>query len=312
MTQFTPLWRLATDKPLSRWGDPHIDALRIDRAQILKAAGALGVLGTSGPGAGQTLAVLCNPAVTAREVAVLVNKEPALYARVLRVANSPYFGQTRAIGQLDRAIVVLGLDAVRGIAAAACLDRSVPRTREFSLIDTAALVKHSLATATAAASLARLHDATLAPEAFIAGLLHNLGIIVQIHLDRPGITAMIGERSRDPTRDMRILEDERAIVGHEQCIAAIFEAWQLPESLIAATRHHHDPMAAAEPHRRLAALVNLGATMGLAGGHTFTLEPAAVGRNAAAMQSLGLEDEDLDRIAIDLPQRVMELNRALH
>jgi HD-like signal output (HDOD) protein len=302
---------LAVDNFQLSQGDSSINVQRIDRAQILKAAGALGVLGSSGAVAGQTLAILCNPAVTAREVAVLVNREPALYTRVLRVANSPYFGQSRAIGKLDRAIVVLGLDAVRGIAAAACLDRSVPRTREFSLIDTAALVQHSLATATAAASLARLRDAALAPEAFIAGLLHNLGIIIQIHLDRPGITAMIGERSRDPTRDMRTLENEWAVVGHEQCIAAIFEAWQLPEPLIAATRHHHDPMAAEEPHRRLAALVNLGANLGLAGGHTFALEPAAVTRNAAAMQSLGLDDEDLDGIAFDLPQRVVELNRAL-
>jgi HD-like signal output (HDOD) protein len=288
-----------------------INANPIDRAKILKAAGAVGVLGSSGHAASRTLALLCDPEVSAHEVAALVNEEPALYARVLRVANSPYFGQSRAIGKLERAIVVLGLDAVRGIAAAACLDRSVPQTRELSLINTAALVQHSLATATAAESLARVHDPGLAPEAFIAGLLHNLGIIVQVHLDRSGIAAMIRERTLDPTRDMRLMEDERSIVGHEECIAVIFSAWQLPESLIAAARHHHDPMAAVEPHRRLAALVNLGANLGLAGGHTFTLEPVAVPRNAAAMQCLGLNDHDLDSVAIDLPKRVIELRRAL-
>ena len=234
-----------------------------------------------------------------------------MYARVLRVANSSYFGQSRAIGKLERAIVVLGLDAVRGIAAAACLDRSVTRTRDLSLIDPRALLLHSLATAIAAASLAGLSDSSLVPDAFVAGLLHNLGIILQIQLDRPGITAMISERRREPTRDMRALENEQAVVGHEQCVAAIFEAWQLPQSLIAATQHHHDPTAAAARDQRLAALVNLGANLGLASGHTFSLEPAAVIRNAPAMALLGFDDGDLDSIAFDLPQRVVELNRAL-
>ena len=240
-----------------------------------------------------------------------IRGEPYLYARVLRVANSAYFGQSRAISTLERAIVVLGLDAVRGIAAAACLGRSLPRPHGASLIDTNALLRHSLATAAAAESLARLRDPDSAPEAFIAGLLHNLGILVQVHLDRPGIIAMINERAAHPTRDMRSLEKERSIIGHEECMAVIFEEWIFPDCLIAATRHHHEPLSAPAPHRRLAALVNLGANLGLAGGHTFDLEPAAGTRNAAAMQMLGIGDDQLEDIAFKLPPRVGALSQAL-
>jgi len=277
----------------------------------MKAAAAIGVLGSGAQGVPHIMAILCNPNVNAGEVVALVGKEPALYARVLRVANSSYYGQSRSITTIDRALVLLGLDAVRGIAAAACLDRTVPRGGKYALIDMKALVQHSLATAAAAEAIARIKHSALAPEAFIAGLLHNLGIIVQVHLDSPGIEAMIRERRSDATRDMRTLESERSIVGHEECVAVVFESWQLPESLVAATRHHHDPMAADEPHRELAALVNLGANLGLAGGSTFTLEPAPVVRNAGAMAWLGLDDEALDGVAVALPSRVLELRRAL-
>jgi HD-like signal output (HDOD) protein len=284
---------------------------RVDRTQILRAAASLGVLGTGANGAPRIMAALCNPEVSSREVAALVGKEPALYARVLRVANSPYYGQSRSITTIDRALVVLGVDAVRGIAAAACLDRSLPRRGEDSVVDMKSLIRHSIATAASAESLARIRRPALAAEAFIAGLLHNLGIVVQLQLDAPGIRTMIKLREAGDVRDMRALELDCVVIGHEECVGVIFEAWQLPESLIAAARDHHDPMGATPPHRELAALINLGANLGLAGGSTFGLEPSQVTRNAPAMASLELDDDQLDGIAVDMPARVAALRSAL-
>jgi HD-like signal output (HDOD) protein len=283
----------------------------VDRTQILRAAASLGVLGTGSNGAPRIMAALCNPEVSSREVAALVGKEPALYARVLRVANSPYYGQSRSITTIDRALVVLGVDAVRGIAAAACLDRSLPRRGEDSVVDIKSLIRHSIATAASAESLARIRRPALAAEAFIAGLLHNLGIVVQLQLDAPGLQTMIKLREAGDVRDMRALELDCVVIGHEECVGVIFEAWQLPEALIAAARDHHDPMGAAPPHRELAALINLGANLGLAGGSTFGLEPSQVPRNAPAMASLELNDDQLDGIAIDMPARVAALRSAL-
>ena len=285
--------------------------LCIDRAQILKTASSLGLVGAGAHSGPRIMAALCNPLVSPGEVESLVLREPALYARVLRIANSPYYGQVRSITTLSRAVVVLGLDAVRGIAAAACLDRTLPRGRQHPLIDMTAVVHHSVATAAAAEALARIRHPELAAEAFIAGLLHNLGIVVQLSVDAPGVEAMIGLRAADDHRDMRILELERALVGHEECIATIFEEWQLPESLVAATRDHHDPIAAPQIHRELTALVNLGATLGLASGSTFTLEPAASPRNLSAMECVGLDHEQLNAVADDLPTRLATLRQAL-
>src|ERR1700692_2204159 len=107
----------------------------VDRTQILRAAASLGVLGSGANSAPRIMGALCNPAVSPKQVAALVGREPALYARVLRVANSPYYGQSRSITTIDRALVILGTDAVRGIAAAACLDPRLRRRGEGCCVD---------------------------------------------------------------------------------------------------------------------------------------------------------------------------------
>jgi HD-like signal output (HDOD) protein len=279
-------------------------------AEILKAATALGVLGGGAQGAPRILALLCNPAVNAAEVAAVMGHEPGLSLRVLRVANSAYYGLARGVSTIDRALVLLGLDAVRGIAAAACLDRTVKRGSEKAPIDMDALVHHSLATAVAAEALARVHHPALAPEAFIAGLLHNLGVTVQLRLDPAGVSEMIEALRALPEQDMPALEAKRVTVGHQQCVAVLFEAWQLPAMLVEAARHHHEPMAAPERHRELAALVNLGIHLSLACGNTYALEPTATPRDHAVMTLLGLTDEDVDSVAADLPERLAKLQEA--
>lgn len=310
MIEVAPLTRRRSDKPRMLDSRPRAHA-PFDRAMILKAAASLGLLGSDPNGSPRIMAALCNPQVEAREVAALIGREPALYARVLRVANSPFYGQSRSITTLDRALVVLGLEAVRGIAAAACLDRSFPKNRQHALVDRRDIVRHSLATASAAESLARIRCPALASEAFIAGLLHNLGVVVQMSIDPAGIQAIVALRAAADQREMRTLESEQTFVGHEDCIAAIFETWNLPESLVAAIHGHHDPAAVISAHAPLAALINLGANLGLATGHTFTLETALSPRNPFAMSCLGLDDTELDRVAQELPARVDELNKAL-
>jgi HD-like signal output (HDOD) protein len=283
----------------------------IDRAQILKAAATLGILGSGGDSAARMLALLCDPQVAGSDIAALIASQPSMYARVLRVANSSYYGYPRSITTLERALLLLGRDAVRSIAAATCFDRTMSRCTKGTAIDIQAVARHSLTTAAAAEALAMIARRPMASEAFIAGLLHNLGIAVQLHLDPRGIDAMIDAHRNGTACGIRELESKHAMVGHEECLAVVFEAWQMPDALVAAAGHHHAPMNAPEPHRDVTALVNLGANLGLAIGSCYTLEPAPIERYLPAMLWLGLTDEDLDAVAAQLPARVTELGSAL-
>jgi HD-like signal output (HDOD) protein len=179
-----------------------------------------------------------------------------------------------------------------------------------STIDMTALLRHSLATAVAAESLARIKHEPLASEAFIAGLLHNLGVAVQVYIDPAGVNAMIEARRTDGARNIRLLESDHSCVRHEECIAVIFDAWQLPASLLAAVAHHHDPNDAPSAHRQLTGLVHMGGALAVACGHTFSLE-AGVDHDLRAAELLDLTPDDLRRAASDLSTRVQSLRGAL-
>jgi HD-like signal output (HDOD) protein len=293
--------------------EPLVPAIKptIDRAQILKAAATLGILAPGADSVPRMLALLCDPQVDGSEIASLIARQPSMYARVLRVANSSYYGRPRSITTMERALLLLGRDAVRSIAAATCFDRTMARSLKGAAIDMQAVARHSLTTAAAAEALAAIARRRMTSEAFIAGLLHNLGIAVQVQLDPRGIDAMIDANRNGAAQGIRALESDHAMVGHEECLAVVFEAWKMPDSLVAAAGHHHAPMEAPEPYRDLAALVNLGANLGLAIGASYPLEPAPIERDSAAMLSLGLTDKHLDAVAAQLPARVVALGSAL-
>jgi HD-like signal output (HDOD) protein len=275
-----------------------------DAARILSAATAFGMLG-GGPGAAhRLLSALCNPLLGLREVRELVIADPGIAARVLKVANSSFYGRPRHVDTIDRAITLLGLDAVRGVAAAACLDRAVPSRSETGLLDAAALVRHSITAALAAEQLARLRRPQLASEAFIAGLLHDLGAILQARVDPEGFRLLLEALRANPGQALRELESRHVSVSHEQCTGVLFESWQLPAGLIASVRHHHHPLGAPEEHRLLAAFVCLGNHVSVMEGQTFPLEPAAPSLDPAALATTGVREEDLDRVARELPGRI--------
>jgi HD-like signal output (HDOD) protein len=285
------------------------DRQSVDGA-ILAAAATLGVLGGSAQGAQRVLALLCDATVSAAQIAAVLAREPGLALRVLRVANSAYYGASRSIGNIERALVLLGLDAVRGIAAAACLDRTIRRSGDVASLDLDAIVHHGFAAAVAAESLARLHHGALAADAFVAGLLHDLGVVVQQRMDPSGVRQLATALQAGPDQAPEALEPRHVVVGHAHCAAVLFEAWQLPAGLVQAARCHHHPLAAPPPQRALAALVHLGDLAALACGAVHAQEPAALRCDPQVLELLGLAESDLDQVARALPARVKQLREA--
>jgi HD-like signal output (HDOD) protein len=280
------------------------------RDEILRAAGTVGLLQLRHGSGTNLLAALCDLRADADVIASLVDREPGLAARVLRVANSAFYGHARNITTVGSALLVLGFDAVRGIAAAACMDRGLQRPGEGTAIDLGAIVRHSLGTAVAAEHLARLAQRDLAGEAFIAGLLHNLGLPIQARLDAAGLQRLVDLLARDPHAELRAAEAATTRVGHETCAAVLFESWNLPTLLVDAVRHHHAPTEARPENRTLALLVHLAA--GLSARHVVRppTEPLDAADEAADYARLGITAEQAEQIGKGLAARVAALAAA--
>jgi HD-like signal output (HDOD) protein len=283
----------------------------VEKDQIIKAAAALSALGNSAR-LPPVVAALSDPEISVTEIVITMNQHPDLSARVLRVANSAYYGQTRTIETVDRAIMLLGLDAVRGIAAAACFNQAFVGGKDTALLDTSAFLRHSVAVAVAAEALARLRHRSLAPVAFVAGLLHDLGMLVALRLDPAGVAALRESLRADPEQDINTAEQSLLRVSHGHCVAVVLQAWHLPEALVAATQFHHDPMAAAEPHRALAALIHVADHIARVSQLGFACEAALGACSPEALALLGISDAEHAVIATALPDGVASLLQSLN
>ncbi len=286
--------------------------MAISDADIVKAASALGVLGGGAQTAHRILAALCDPDLGSGQIADLILREPGLAARVLKVSNSAFYGRSREISTLDRALVVLGLDAVRGITAAACLDRSIASRTPVVAIDPKALVNHCVASAFAAEQLARISGRGSAAESFMAALLHDFGVPVQARLDPEGIAALITALREQPDVESHVLEASLLKVTHGRCAQVIFDSWQLPRSISLAALHHDDPASAPGPAKELTTLVHLGIQLAIEAGFTYPTEPRQfrVAREPL-LQSLGIPADALPPIVEYLPERVLLLAEAI-
>src|SRR5262245_26755556 len=192
------------------------------------------------------IALVEDPSSTAQDLHKVIANDPALCSRILKVVNSAFYGLPRQIGSINRAIVLLGLNAVKNIAIAASLSklfRGGELSPKFSARD---LWIHSIATAAAGKLLCDKLKLGRPDEAFLAGLIHDIGIMVEMQSDRHKLVEVFDqiEFGSDgvPTTDMR--EVERRILGadHEAFGAALCEAWKFPKTFTAVAGHHHDPM----------------------------------------------------------------------
>jgi HD-like signal output (HDOD) protein len=287
------------------------DATSVTDARILQAATEIGVLGAGQGLIPLLMARMCDPQSTAHEVAQVIGRDPGLAARVLRVANSAYYGASGSVATLERAFVMLGVDAVRGIAAAACLDRATVRALRSSPIEIDSMLRHAVSVGCAAESLARVSHRSLAAEAFIAGLLHDFGVMLQLQVDRARLLEVIAALEAVPGQNPRAVERSFGCIGHEHCAAVVFRAWNLPETLVAAVGNHHAPAAAPPGSRRLAALVHLADTISLETGHGYAVEPHAWPLQEGTLELLGIQETFLSHVAEALPERTRELQSVL-
>jgi HD-like signal output (HDOD) protein len=281
-----------------------------DRQRILEAATALR-MANAGPDSPVSLfTVLCDDSVGGDQLASKIEAQALLSARVLQVANSPFYGQSKTVANIRRALMLLGINAVRGIAAAACVNQVMPQRIE-SLPDIPAILRHSLATAIAAEMLATMTHPLLARDAFLAGVLHNLGVVLQARLDPAGTSALIAARKTQPAEPIRTLEKQCSLLSHEECAAVLFDEWQLPDCFVESARCHHAPGDSQPTHRVLVSLVYASAHLALSCGNTFSLEPVAPETDYAGLSELGLYERHIETVKSELPSRVALLSGAL-
>ena len=228
------------------------------------------------------------------DVARALSSDIGLVTRVLKLANSGFYGSAGRIGTISEAIVILGLRTTRNIALAASCQEMLEREVQGYYLPSGALWRHSLACAAAAHNLAKRTHYRGIEEAFIAGLLHDIGkIIIGAYLKSDFDQVL----TRVAVGDITYSNAEREILGfdHAEAGARILERWNLPGSLVSAVRYHHSPQEATT--YSLAAFVHVADMICLTLGVGMGIDGLAYALDPNALAALNLTSEDFEEVA---------------
>jgi len=196
---------------------------------------------------GKILTILRDESATAEELYELIAADQALAERVIRVANSAFFGHSGEVKSIKQAILFLGYDRIKSIAVGMTVMDIFPARSSFQVEN---LWVHSYEVAFIAAALSDTVAMTLPKECFLTGLLHDTGRIIQYSMDHKAFLKI-------ETTDT-LLDQEHLAFGctHAETGAWFLEEIGMPPDIVSATRYHHSPSAAQE-NRDMVSLVAL-------------------------------------------------------
>jgi putative nucleotidyltransferase with HDIG domain len=236
----------------------------------------------------QIIKVVEDPRSSAQQLHQIVSHDPALMTRILKVVNSAFYGLPGQIGSVERAIVLLGLNGIKNIAVAASLGqlfRGAPLCEGFTAKD---LWTHCIAVGVAARDLARHMKLCVDDEAFLAGLIHDIGVLISLQV-YPEKLREVCDVVKTGGGDFCLTEQRIIGLDHQQLGMGLAEQWKFPRACQLAAGYHHQPQALADQTRPLVNIVYVADTLCCQSSHGFNL--------TAAGQSLG--DEILMEMRID-------------
>lgn len=194
--------------------------------------------------------------VSLKELADTIQNDQGLSAKVLRTVNSSYYGLRTRCASINKALVMLGLGPVKALALGFSLVASQqidPR----SGFDLVAYWRRGLYTAVASKSIAEAAQKSFADEAFLAGLLQDVGVMAMFRSLGARYQEVLQKTGGDHSKLVR-LELEAFDMQHPEVGAMLAERWRLPKELVLPVRFHERPTAAPVECADIVRCVSLG------------------------------------------------------
>lgn len=263
------------------------------QAVVKQALSAIGEIATLPEVTVKIIEVVEDPKGTARDLHAVIKRDPALSAKVLKVVNSAFYGLPGQVANVDRAIVLLGLSAVKNIAIAASISRMFKGGRPDDLFNARELWRHSSAVAVAAKKISIAagnvagHD-----EMFLAGLIHDLGLLMERQAFGDKLNEVV---RRAQAGEGNFLDLEREVIGatHQDFGDALTTKWKFPRHLRAAVAFHHNPEALSQELRKVGMIVRCADVLCCQEEIGFSLTAAGEEFTEELLQGVGITVEQL-------------------
>jgi len=223
------------------------------------------------------------------ELTKAIKLDPVLSAKVLKLVNSSYFALSNQIVSLEKAVIMLGLNTIKNLALSAAVLAQMEAKQKVDNFDQQGFWKHSLAVGVTAKLIAQKRgiDKKIIEDYFIAGLLHDLGVLAESKIFPEEF-----QRILLSVESVSLLDAEEVILeGLSHCSIGkvLAESWKLSGDLPNVLLMHHKPFEQSEEPSELALCVYLANIICKNNGVGLVLDQPPVEINPAAFQKLGID-----------------------
>ena len=184
--------------------------------------------------------VVSDPDSDFKDLAKVIETAPAIASKLLKIANSAYYGLVGTVASVQQASVLLGVKTLQELLTITCAAGLLSGELEGYDLEAGEMWKHSLAVAAASRIIALKDHPALADEAFSAGLIHDAGkLILSPYVnERKDVFLMLRESG-----GVSFLSAEGEILGfdHAEIASDVCEKWQIPKHISTAIRYYHYP-----------------------------------------------------------------------
>jgi putative nucleotidyltransferase with HDIG domain len=242
--------------------------------------------------AAQVLRLAADPDSSTDDLQRVIATDQALTAQILKIANSAMFGMMREVKTLTQAIMTLGFSTIKSVVIASSAKNLY--SRGSSGLQERLMWEHALVTAIACRTMARGLRFPRVEEAFLGGLMHDIGKSVMGVKFPERFGQLVRAVYNGELVDGIEVELETFGFDHAMVGEALLHSWNLSGSLEQAVRWHHDPASSPEEHRLLSALVALGNRVALEQRAGIGRPEVLEGATHQAMEILQLTEEGLE------------------
>lgn len=249
--------------------------------------------------------IMANPRCSFKDVTKIIEKDQAIAAMILKIANSAYYGMGGMVSSLHQASVVLGYNTLNEILTVAGASALLGKRLKGYNLDSGTLWRHSIAVAIGAKTISAKKHPVIENEAFSAGLIHDAGKLV---LDKYLFEKKEIFENELAKNNHNIIKAEKNTLGfdHAEIASDLCKKWSIPDDQNIAIRFHHCPSESlGSKMAYILHIADLTAIMNIIGLEGF-MEQVEDG----AMDYINLAPEDMEGIAqeVDLAVEKMTEN----
>lgn len=257
----------------------------------------------------RVLAVVESDRSSAQDLTKILEQDMAISARILRLANSAFYGLRFQVDSIRRAVVVVGFEAVRMLALATSVFDTLSKRRQFAF-DPDEFWLHALGAAKAAQLLAEhlAPGAEVAERLFTSGLLHDIGKYC-LALALGGEYRAAVEQSMAEKADLHTIEMARLETTHAHAGQWVAQKWRLPPAIVASIGFQFRPEVSPQEHRTEVAAVTLASDLARQAGFGVAGDYGPIQWRGQAV--LGLTDDIRNQVLDELRNNKDEARRFL-